>query len=347
MVFAKVTPKLDEWEDTGLAWEMELFRRTRLAAFENCLKLFEAYADQAPLWERILLSAYVGIGPPVARALGGNTATVWHQAEAILADLFAVTGMSPASVVSSLRHYMKLKRETDHHLPFAQAREQIYDQKFYPLVTHFTFAFQSSAVARMRFVKRTAEALKLDEATVADIGCGSGAMLCEVLRAKPAWTGIGIDVSSSSIDYAQKLSQIKGVADRLSFKVADMTSLPLPSRSIDLLIASEVLEHLPEPQATLAEIKRVLVPGGSLVLTIPIESHTPAHMHSLSNVDEFQSLCAEAGLTIKSLAAKWHLTFGDDPRHLFAVVERETSRVYSLAAPKIRPAVYSDGLISS
>lgn len=347
MVFAEVTPRLDEWEDTALAWEMALFRRTRFAEFENCLKLFEAYADQAPLWERILLSAYVGIGPPVARMLGGNTGAVWHQAEAILADLFTVTAMSPASVVSSLRHYMKLKRETDHHLPFEQAREQIYDQNFYPLVTHFTFAFQSSAVARMRFVKRTADAMKLAGATVADIGCGSGAMLCEVLRAKPDWTGFGIDVSPSSIGYAQKLSQLKGVADRLSLKVTDMTSLPFPSRSIDLLIASEVLEHLPEPRATLAEIKRVLVPGGSLALTIPIESHTPAHMHSLSSADEFQLLCAEAGLTIKSLTAKWHLTFGDDARHLFAVVERETSRVYSIAAPKLRSAVYSDGLISS
>ena len=163
----------------------------------------------------------------------------------------------------------------------------------------------------------------------------------------PGWTGLGIDVSQSSIDYAQKLAKLKGVADRVSFEVADMSLLPFLSRSIDLLIASEVLEHLPDPKATLAEIRRVLVLGGSLALTIPIESHTPAHMTSVSSAEEFRSLCAEAGLRIKSLTAKWHLTFGDDARHLFAVVERETSRVYSLAAPRIRPAFHSDGLISS
>src|SRR5262245_50652636 len=122
---------------------MALFRRTRLSTYHNCLSLFDAYADQAPPWERTLLSAYVGIGPPIARLLGGNTRTVWEQAERILEDLFSVTGMSPNSVVRAVRHYMNLQREPDHHLPFDQAREQIYDQDFCPLVSRFTFAFQS------------------------------------------------------------------------------------------------------------------------------------------------------------------------------------------------------------
>jgi ubiquinone/menaquinone biosynthesis C-methylase UbiE len=331
---------------------MALFRRTRLAAYHNCLRLFDAYADQAPLWERTLLSAYVGIGPPIARLLGGNTGTIWQQAEGILADLFAVTRMSPESVVRALRHYMKLKRETDHHLPFDEACRQIYDQEFYPLVTHFTFAFQSSAVARLRFIKRIAAGMTFNQGTVADIGCGSGAMLCELLTMKPGWTGVGIDISNASINYSRKLAKLKGVADRTNFHTADLTNLPLPNRSVDLLIASEVVEHLPEPRLAFAEISRVLVPGGFLALTIPIDSHTPAHMNSLSNEDEFQSLCREAGFRVNSLAAKWHLTFGDDSRHLFAVAQTEMScermseRVYSFAAREIRPAVFPDGLIS-
>ncbi len=59
---------------------------------------------------------------------------------------------------------MKLRREAAHQLPFEQACEHIYDQSFYPLVTHFTFAFQSSAVARLRFVRRIAAAMAFSEA---------------------------------------------------------------------------------------------------------------------------------------------------------------------------------------
>jgi ubiquinone/menaquinone biosynthesis C-methylase UbiE len=331
---------------------MALFQRTGLAAYHNCLKLFDAYADQAPLWERTLLSLYVGIGPPIARILGGNTRTVWQQAEEILADIFSVTRMSPECVVRALRHYMKLKRQMDHHLPFDEACKQIYDQSFYPLVTHFTFAFQSSAVARLRFIKRTVEGMTFRRGVVADIGCGSGAMLCEILRMRPGWTGLGVDISSASVKYSQKLAEYKGVEDRATFQTADITALPFRDRSVDLLIASEVIEHLPQPQLALAEIARVLVPGGFLALTIPIDSHTPAHATSLSDADEFQRLCAEAGLRITSLSARWHLTFGDDARHLFAVAQADrsselaTEPIYSFAPLQISSAA-SSGMVSS
>jgi ubiquinone/menaquinone biosynthesis C-methylase UbiE len=332
-----------------LAWEMALFRRTRLSTYDKCLRLFDAYADQAPLWERTLLSAYVGIGPPIARLLGGNTTTVWEQAERIIADIFSVTGMSPDNIVRALRHYMKLKRETDRHLPFDQACKQIYDQDFYPLVTHFTFAFQSSAVARMRFIKRTVEGMTFERGTVVDIGCGSGAMLSEVLRSKPGWNGFGIDISRAAISYSRKLAELKGVSDRSTFQTADITDLPFRNSSVDLLIASEVIEHLPEPQAALSEIARVLVPGGFLALTIPIESHTPAHINTLSDADELRLLCREAGLQLNSLSPRWHLTFGDDSRHLFAVAqavasyEPVTEPVYSL---QISSAA-SSGMVNS
>jgi ubiquinone/menaquinone biosynthesis C-methylase UbiE len=303
---------------------MALFRRTRLAEFRNCLSLFEAYADLAPFWERTLLSAYVGIGPPVARVLGGNTKTVWRQAESILGDMFAVSGMSAHDLVRWLRHYIKIRRETDHYLPFDQACRQIYDQSFYPLVTHFTFAFQSSAVARLRFVRRVAAAMTFKAGTVADLGCGSGAMLCEVLHSNPTWIGFGLDISPASIDYARRLTAHRGLASRAHFQQGDIAQLPFADGSIDFLIASEVIEHLNSPAAVLREIVRVLAPGGFLALTVPVESHTPAHMNTLC-ADDFKALCENAGLQVKSLASTWHLTFGDDPRHLFVVAQQRSA----------------------
>jgi len=67
--------------------------------------------------------------------------------DAIVGDLLATSGM-PNKVAKSLHQYVRLKRE-DHNSPFEKARECIYDQPFYPLVTHFTPAFQPSSVARI------------------------------------------------------------------------------------------------------------------------------------------------------------------------------------------------------
>lgn len=307
-----------------MAWEMALFRRTRLARYHNCLRLFDAYADFAPLWERTLLSAYVSLGPPLAHMFGADTSTVWQQAESIIEDLFAVSEMTPHDVVRALRQYVRLRQDAEHHLPCDQARELIYDQGFYPLVTHFTFAFQSSAVDRLRFVQRIAGAIAFSKGTVADLGCGSGAMLCAVLHLKTGWTGCGLDISPAAVSYARRLALHKGVASRTHFQQGNIAALPFAKGSIDLLIASEVIEHLPKPQAALTEIARVLAPGGFLVLTVPVESHTPAHVSSLNSAEEFRALCWEAGLNVQSLSSEWHLTFGDDPRHLFAVAQPRT-----------------------
>lgn len=51
--------------------------------------------------------------------------------------------------------------------------------------------------------------------------------------------------------------------------VCDLSAIPLPDGSLDTIICTEVLEHVPEPAAVLAEFRRLLVPGGHLFLTTP------------------------------------------------------------------------------
>ena len=204
-----------------MAWETALLRKTRHGVYKNCLDLIDAYSDFAPWWERVLLAFYAGVGPPLARCFGSKTRDLWRHADEVVGDLLAVSGMSPHKVAESLRQYVRLKREEDHNLSFEKARESIYDQPFYPLVTHFTLAFQPSAVARLRFVRRVVESVASSTAIVADLGCGSGAMLCEVLRVQPGWTGYGLDISEAAINYARRLAAHKGVAERVrSFKLA-------------------------------------------------------------------------------------------------------------------------------
>jgi SAM-dependent methyltransferase len=51
--------------------------------------------------------------------------------------------------------------------------------------------------------------------------------------------------------------------------VGDALSLPFPSASFDRIIAAEVLEHIPDDRGAIAELARVLRPGGSMAVTVP------------------------------------------------------------------------------
>src|SRR5918911_2132922 len=111
-----------------MAWEVALFKRTRLKAHARCLELIEANARLAPAWERLCLAAFVGVGPVVAHLFGADTRAAWRRAEEILADLFAVTRLSPREVAAMLRRYVELKLRSADHLPFEEACAEIYEQ---------------------------------------------------------------------------------------------------------------------------------------------------------------------------------------------------------------------------
>jgi ubiquinone/menaquinone biosynthesis C-methylase UbiE len=260
--------------------------------------------------------------------------------------------MSPREIAESLRQYVRLKRDADTHLTFEKARESIYDQPFYPLVTHFTLAFQPSAVARMRFVRRVVESVESPKAIVADLGCGSGAMLCEVLRLKPTWSGYGLDISEAAINYARRLAAHKAVAARTQFQTGCLMNLPFANGCLDVVIASEVVEHLPHPERVFAELSRVLAPGGVLLVTVPAESHTPAHMQAVNSAEDLCGLIEQAGLTVSSVETKWHVSYGDDRKHIFAVAKArrdgvlDVEPVYCFSLPQISSAA-SSGILSS
>ena len=116
-------------------------------------------------------------------------------------------------------------------------------------------------------------ALLLDEARagerVLDFGCGAGRFV-GALREAGA-DPVGVEIAEAALERAR--ANAPGADLRL---LEPDGSLPLEHASIDLVWCSEVLEHTPEPAHLLLEARRVLRPGGRLLVTVPFHGRAKA-----------------------------------------------------------------------
>jgi 2-polyprenyl-3-methyl-5-hydroxy-6-metoxy-1,4-benzoquinol methylase len=96
----------------------------------------------------------------------------------------------------------------------------------------------------------------------ADVGCHVGTASLEYRRAGIR-SLVGFDVSEEALAVARS----RGLDAR--FWNADGTPCPAPDRSFDLVIAGDVIEHLVDTDGFLAELRRILRPRGTLIITTP------------------------------------------------------------------------------
>ena len=86
--------------------------------------------------------------------------------------------------------------------------------------------------------------------------------------------------------------------------ISDIIDIPLPDKSVDAIMCTEVLEHIPNPVAALHEFARLLKPGGYLLITAPFASLTHfAPYHFASGLSRFfyEHHLAELGFEIRDL----------------------------------------------
>lgn len=91
--------------------------------------------------------------------------------------------------------------------------------------------------------------------SVLDIGCGEGVLSC--LLAQIGVHVTGVDISEPNIAAAQALARRLGVEDRTTFLLGDAENVPFPDNSFDTVISCHVLEHLPDFDKGLREVRRV------------------------------------------------------------------------------------------
>ncbi|WP_299954474.1 class I SAM-dependent methyltransferase [uncultured Modestobacter sp.] len=136
---------------------------------------------------------------------------------------------------------------------------------------------------------------------VLDAACGTGRAL-PVLRAAtgPAGAVVGLDLTPEMLAETQRRGR-----DRLAALVqADVTELPFEPATFDVVFASGLVSHLPDPAAGLRELARVATPGARLGLFHPVGRAALARRHGRELTPDdvraeprIRALLADAGWT--------------------------------------------------
>jgi ubiquinone/menaquinone biosynthesis C-methylase UbiE len=153
-------------------------------------------------------------------------------------------------------------------------------------------------------------------ATVLDIGCGQGWQLAEIRKLRPDAKLHGMDISPKLVSLARA-----HVPDG-DFQTGDADNLNYDDAQFDVVLMTEVLEHLSDPVLALTQLKRVLKPGGWLLMTVPNRDWMRYDWY-LSNrkayqpvddkwyrVNEVQKYLKEAGFDICRITGAENFYFG-------------------------------------
>jgi SAM-dependent methyltransferase len=153
-------------------------------------------------------------------------------------------------------------------------------------------------VSRRELVVRYVRSLGLPRnARLVDVGCGTGATASELGQFGKV---VGVDLSDRALNYCTR----RGLSHLVRGRVE---ALPLASRAFDVLVATDIIEHIDDDLAGLREFLRVLKPGGHAVITVPAyqflwSEHDEALMHKRRYLArQVSEQAAAAGFTVERL----------------------------------------------
>ncbi|TKY67903.1 tocopherol O-methyltransferase [Spatholobus suberectus] len=101
--------------------------------------------------------------------------------------------------------------------------------------------------------------------SIIDVGCGIGGS-SRYLAKKFGATSVGITLSPVQAERANALAAAQGLADKVSFQVADALEQPFPDGQFDLVWSMESGEHMPDKAKFVGELARVAAPGATIII---------------------------------------------------------------------------------
>ena len=97
---------------------------------------------------------------------------------------------------------------------------------------------------------------------ILEVGSGPGRLAVQLAREAPGITITGMDISEAMVERASRRAAGAGLSERVQFEVGDVAALPLSDGEFDGVVSTLSLHHWSDPASGLAEIHRVLKPGG-------------------------------------------------------------------------------------
>ena len=137
---------------------------------------------------------------------------------------------------------------------------------------------------------------------VLNAGCGEGGY-CAWIESQPGVTRIdNIDVSVTP-DFSTWHPD-----PRHHVQVGSLTDLPYADASFNAAVCTEVIEHIPDDRRAVAELARVMKPGGLLIASVPLRPapFDPAHAHADYSVEEFTALLTAGRFTVEDHRVCFH-----------------------------------------
>ena len=159
--------------------------------------------------------------------------------------------------------------------------------------------------------------------TVLDVGCGGGRTISKLAARAAQGKVHGIDYSEASVAASRRYNARAIRAGRVEIHLADVEKLPFAGNTFDLVTGIETHFWWPDIAAGLREIRRVLKPGGTLILIAEVykgadtlasrmcEKHAPVSGMKMLTPDEHRDQLASAGFAgvrIDALPAKGWIT---------------------------------------
>jgi SAM-dependent methyltransferase len=173
----------------------------------------------------------------------------------------------------------------------------LYDQQFRVEQEHWWFRAKRHIIWTL--VNRYAPETSSEKLRVCELGCGTGANLAAV---KDFYEVVGVDSSPLAIDYARTR-----LGDQIF--LGDLPSnINLPAESFDVVLLSDVLEHIEDDYRSIAAAVQLLRKGGILVATVPangwLYSEYDVRLHHVRRYGrkDFQTLVRSTGTDVKLLS---------------------------------------------
>ncbi|HVH27402.1 MAG TPA: class I SAM-dependent methyltransferase [Vicinamibacterales bacterium] len=170
--------------------------------------------------------------------------------------------------------------------------------------------------------------LEVEKPHVVDLGCGVGASLCYLAAMLPTITATGVTVSLVQARLAQERIERARLTARVSCVEGDFVDLPPGIRPAHLAYAIEAFVHAPSPEGFFSECRKLIVPGGLLILCDDFKRPTSSavaeaniarfargwHINTLLSSAELQELAEEAGFEHRSTTDLTHYLELNRPR---------------------------------